>query len=78
MTPFRRGRFAELPEKPRRAHRYFESAANNVTIQHNAVGLGDRWTNFEERLRHHRRQITKACTECTVEPVSDRPSENAA
>jgi len=33
MTPFRRGRFAELPEKPRRAHRYFESAANNVTIQ---------------------------------------------
>jgi len=65
-------------ERARLSSRITPPLANNVTIQHNAVGLGDRWTNFEERLRHHRRQITKACTECTVEPVSDRPSENAA
>jgi pimeloyl-ACP methyl ester carboxylesterase len=41
MSPFRRGRFAELPEKPRRAHRYFESAANNVTIQSQHFGAVD-------------------------------------
>ena len=52
--------------------------ANDMTIQHNAVGLGDRWTNFEERLRNHRRQITKVCSTCTGEPVSGRPTENAA
>jgi len=65
-------------ERARVSSRITPPLANNVTIQHNAVGLGDRWTNFEERLRHHPRQITKACTECMVEPVSDRPSENAA
>jgi len=65
-------------ENARLTSRVTPPLANDMTIQHNATGLGDRWTNFEERLRHHRRQITKACNTCTVEPVSDRPSENAA
>ncbi len=65
-------------ERARVSSRITPPLANDMTIQHNAVGLSDRWTNFEERLRQHRRQITKACTTCTVEPVSDRTSENAA
>jgi PRC-barrel domain len=65
-------------ENARLSSRVTPALANDMTIQHNATGLGDRWTNFEERLRHHRRQITKACNTCTVEPVSDRSSENAA
>ena len=65
-------------ERARVSSRITPPLANDMTIQHNAVGLGDRWTNFEERLRQHRRQITKACTTCTVEPISDRTSENAA
>ncbi len=65
-------------ERARVSSRITPPLANDMTIQHNAVGLGDRWTNFEERVRQHRRQIAKACRECTVEPVSDRTSENAA
>ena len=30
--PFRRGRFADLPDKPRRPHRYFDSPACEVTV----------------------------------------------
>ena len=67
-----------VEENARLSSRVTPPLANDMTIQHNATGLGDRWTNFEERLRHHRRQITKACNTCTVEPVSDRTSENAA
>jgi sporulation protein YlmC with PRC-barrel domain len=65
-------------ERARVNSRIVPPLSDEVTIQHNAVGLGDRWSNFEERLRQHRRRITKACTTCTVEPVSDRTSENAA
>jgi PRC-barrel domain len=65
-------------ERARVSSRITPPLANDMTIQHNAVGLGDRWTNFEERVRQHRRQIAKACMQCTVEPVSDRTSENAA
>jgi PRC-barrel domain len=65
-------------ERTRVSSRIIPPLSSDVTIQHNAVGLGDRWSNFEERLRQHRRQITKACNTCTVEPVSDRTSENAA
>ena len=33
VKPFQRGRFEELPEKPRRAHRYFESRGAEVRLQ---------------------------------------------
>jgi pimeloyl-ACP methyl ester carboxylesterase len=33
VKPFQRGRFEELPEKPRRPHRYFESRGGEVRIQ---------------------------------------------
>jgi len=65
-------------ENARLSSRITPPLANDMTIQHNATGLGDRWTNFEERLRQHHRQIAKACTTCMVEPVSDWPTENAA
>jgi sporulation protein YlmC with PRC-barrel domain len=65
-------------EQERLSSRIVPPLANEVPIEHTPVGLGDRWSTFEERLRHHRRQITKNCTTCTVEPISDRPSENAA
>jgi hypothetical protein len=42
-------------ERERLSSRVTPALANDITIQHNAVALGDSWTNFEERLRHHRR-----------------------
>ena len=33
VKPFTRGRFEELPEKPRRAHRYFESRGQEVCVK---------------------------------------------
>jgi sporulation protein YlmC with PRC-barrel domain len=65
-------------ERARVTSRVIPPLSNDVTIEHTAVGLGDRWSTFEQRLRQQRRQITKACTTCTVEPLSDRTSENAA
>jgi len=65
-------------ERERVRSRVIPPLSNDVTIQHNATGIGDRWSTFEERLRQRRREITRACRTCTVEPVSDRPSETAA
>jgi pimeloyl-ACP methyl ester carboxylesterase len=36
--PFQRGRFDELPAKPRRPHRYFDSPAREVTVRSAAFG----------------------------------------
>ena len=37
-TPFRRGRFEDLPEKPRRPHPYFETRAERVSVTTPALG----------------------------------------
>jgi pimeloyl-ACP methyl ester carboxylesterase len=47
VKPFRRGRFEELPERPRRPHRYFESRAHDVAID--TTGFG--------RVRIHYREV---------------------
>lgn len=57
--------------------RIIPAAANEVTIQSSAAGIGSRWLTFEARLRQRRRDVTRACTTCTVGPVSDRSAESA-
>jgi hypothetical protein len=58
--------------------RIIPGGSDEVTIQNSAIGIGSRWLTFEERLRQRRRDITRACTACTVGPASDRSSESAA
>jgi PRC-barrel domain len=56
--------------------RIIPAGANEVTIQSGASGIGSRWSNFEDRLRERRKEVTKACTTCTVGPARDRSAEN--
>jgi hypothetical protein len=58
--------------------RIIPAGSDEVTISSSAVGIGSRWLTFEERLRQRRRDITRACTTCTVGSASDRASESAA
>lgn len=58
--------------------RVIPAGSDEVTIQNSAMGIGARWSNFESRLRQRRRDITQACTTCSVGPASDRSSESAA
>ncbi len=46
MKPFSRGHFAELPEKPRRPHRYFETTAHEVRVA--SVGFGEVTIHYRE------------------------------
>jgi pimeloyl-ACP methyl ester carboxylesterase len=39
-TPFRRGRFDDLPERPRKAHPYFETRAESVLVSTPSLGKG--------------------------------------
>jgi len=57
--------------------RIIPATADEVTIQTGATGIGSRWLTFESRLRQRRRDITRACTTCTVGPAADRSSESA-
>jgi pimeloyl-ACP methyl ester carboxylesterase len=47
VKPFHRGRFDELPEKPRRPHRYYETRAKEVVVD--STGFG--------RVRVHYREV---------------------
>lgn len=58
--------------------RIIPAAANEVTIENSAMGIGARWLTFEARLRQRRRDITAGCTTCAVGPVSDRGAESVA
>jgi len=58
--------------------RIIPAGSDELTIQNSAMGIGSRWLNFEDRLRQRRRDITRACTTCTVGPASDRSSETVA
>jgi hypothetical protein len=48
--------------------RIIPAGANEVTIQSGASGIGSRWSTFEDRLRQRRKEVTRACTTCTVGP----------
>jgi sporulation protein YlmC with PRC-barrel domain len=58
--------------------RIIPAGADEVTIQSGATGIGSRWSNFEDRLRQRRRDVTRACTTCTVGPAADRSSESVS
>ncbi|HEV2699093.1 MAG TPA: PRC-barrel domain-containing protein [Terriglobales bacterium] len=58
--------------------RIVPAGADEVTIQSSAMGIGSRWSTFEQRLRQRRRDITQGCRTCTVGPASDRGSESVA
>ena len=38
---------------------------DEVVMNSNAVGLGSRWSNFEDRLRQRRKEITNQCVTCS-------------
>jgi pimeloyl-ACP methyl ester carboxylesterase len=38
MIPFRQGRFADLPERPRRAHPFFDAEVQRVTVDSASLG----------------------------------------
>ena len=56
--------------------RIIPAGVNEVTIQSGASGIGSRWSTFEDRLRQRRKEVTRACTTCTVGPAQDRSSED--
>ena len=51
--------------------RIIPAGANEVNIESSAVGIGSRWSNFEDRLRQRRKEVTRACTTCTVSPSQE-------
>ncbi len=51
--------------------RIIPAASNEVNIEASAVGIGSRWSNFEDRLRQRRKEVTRACTTCTVSPSQE-------
>lgn len=63
-------------ERAEASSRITPAAADNVTIESSAMGIGARWLNFESRLRQRRRDITRGCASCTVGPASDRSAES--
>jgi sporulation protein YlmC with PRC-barrel domain len=65
-------------EQEELSSRIIPAGADEVTIQSSGMGIGARWSNFEERLRQRRRDITRSCTTCTVGPASDRASESVS
>jgi len=58
--------------------RIIPAGSDEVTIQSSAMGIGSRWSTFEQRLRQRRRDITQSCQTCTIGPASDRGSESVS
>jgi len=76
--PAQPGSIGSQPTPSERAEvnsRIIPAGANEVTIQSGASGIGSRWSTFEDRLRQRRKEVTRACTTCTVGPAQDRSSE---
>ena len=51
--------------------RIIPAGSNEVNIDASAMGIGSRWSNFEDRLRQRRKEVTRACTTCTVSPSNE-------
>jgi hypothetical protein len=51
--------------------RIIPAGSNEVNIESSAVGIGSRWSNFEDRLRQRRKEVTRACTTCSVTPSNE-------
>jgi sporulation protein YlmC with PRC-barrel domain len=55
--------------------RFIPAGADEVVIQNSAVGIGSRWSTFEDRLRNRRRDITSQCETCRAESATGTASE---
>jgi sporulation protein YlmC with PRC-barrel domain len=55
--------------------RFIPAGADEVVIQNSAVGIGSRWSSFEDRLRSRRRDITSQCETCRAESPVGTASE---
>ena len=58
--------------------RIIPGGSNEVNIESSAVGIGSRWSNFEDRLRQRRKEVTRACTTCTAAPSQDDITRKAS
>jgi sporulation protein YlmC with PRC-barrel domain len=56
--------------------RIIPATANEVRISNSAVGLGGRWSTFEDRLRQRRKEIISSCKSCSSGPTSERYPES--
>ncbi len=57
--------------------RIIPAGTNAVEIQSGATGIGARWSTFEDRLRQRRKEVTRACTTCSIGPAQDWSAESA-
>ena len=58
--------------------RIIPAGSNAVNIDSSAMGIGPRWSNFEDRLRQRRKEVTRACTSCTAAPSQDTITRKAS
>jgi sporulation protein YlmC with PRC-barrel domain len=56
--------------------RIIPATADEVRISNSAVGLGGRWSTFEDRLRQRRKEIISGCRTCSSGPSSERYPES--
>jgi sporulation protein YlmC with PRC-barrel domain len=64
-------------ERAEASSRIIPAGSDEVTISNGGTGIGGRWLTFESRLRQRRRDITQACTTCSIGPASDRATESS-
>jgi len=72
------GRPSISPSLGDESGRIIPATANEVRISNSAVGLGGRWSTFEDRLRQRRKEIVSSCRFCSTGPASDRYPESDA
>ena len=57
------------------AERIIPAGDDEVVINNSAVGIGGRWSNFEDRLRQRRRDITSQCETCRADSAPGTASD---
>ena len=57
------------------ADRIIPAGEDEVVINNSAVGIGGRWSNFEDRLRQRRRDITSQCETCRADSAPGTASD---
>ena len=57
------------------AERIIPAGDDEVVINNSAVAIGGRWSNFEDRLRQRRRDITSQCETCRADSAQGTASD---
>jgi hypothetical protein len=57
-------------EKALNPNRLVPPTGDRVQIEMSPTGVGSRWTNFADRLRERRKEVTSSCVDCGHEPGS--------